>query len=294
MILDVSSVCGKIDTELVTFTHNIITLIKIAVPIVLVILGMLDLGKGVVAGKEDEVKKGQSTFIKRLAAGAIVFFMVTIAQLVVSIADKESDGDIWTCANGILNGYSNYVEKMDNIEYYDDETEKQKKAEDRACTSVFAEDQYQKCLSYQSQKVCDSIFQNVCPSESYGENNNKMWVSDTQANQDFIRSMLGSYDCGTSEFSDMYYQQLYSCSMGQTMWGQDTCVKLFYPFCKTKASTNDKMAECCNQAGGIVKYDGNGNPICSGYDDTTQAGKNQGKATRIEPDTDKYNSCMAN
>lgn len=293
MILDVSSVCGKIDAELITFVHNVITLIKIGVPIVLVILGMLDLGKGVVAGKEDEIKKGQSTFLKRLLAGTVVFFMVTISQIVTSIADKDSDGDIWTCANGILNGYSNFVEKMDNIEYYDDETEKQKKNEDRSCISVFAEDQYQKCLSYQSQKVCDSIFQNVCPSENYGENNNKLWES-AKADQIFIQSYLENYDCGDTEFSDMYYQALYSCSMGQTMWGQDTCIKLFYPFCKTKASKDDKMAECCNRAGGIVKYDGSGNPVCSGYEDSTQSGKNQGKTKTVEVNTEVYNSCMAN
>ena len=104
MILDISEICSNFDTELATFIHNIILVIKIAVPIVLVILGMLDLGKGVVAGKEDEIKKGQSTFVKRLVAGAIVFFMISITQLVISIIDKDSDGDIWTCANAIMNG----------------------------------------------------------------------------------------------------------------------------------------------------------------------------------------------
>lgn len=107
MILDVSSICSKIDTELVTFIHNIITLIKIGVPIVLVIFGMIDFGKGVMAGKEDEIKKGQSTFIKRLIAGAIVFLMIAVSQLVTSIIDRESDGEIWSCANGIMNGTLN-------------------------------------------------------------------------------------------------------------------------------------------------------------------------------------------
>ena len=104
MILDISEICSNFDTELATFIHNIILVIKIALPIVLVILGMLDLGKGVIAGKEDEIKKGQSTFVKRLVAGAIVFFMISITQLVISIIDKDSDGDIWTCANAIMNG----------------------------------------------------------------------------------------------------------------------------------------------------------------------------------------------
>lgn len=104
MILDINEICSNFDTDLATFIHNIILVIKIAVPIVLVILGMLDLGKGVVAGKEDEIKKGQSTFVKRLIAGVMVFFMISITQLLTGIIDKDSDGDIWTCANAIMNG----------------------------------------------------------------------------------------------------------------------------------------------------------------------------------------------
>lgn len=119
MILDVSQVCSKLNSDLVTFIHNIVVLIKIAVPIVLVLFGMLDLGKGVIAAKEDEIKKGQSTFIKRLLAGVLVFFMITIVQLVISLIDKDSNGDFWTCANGILNGKVNWDPKTERI--YDEE-----------------------------------------------------------------------------------------------------------------------------------------------------------------------------
>lgn len=111
MILDVSEICSRIDPDLATFVHNIITLIKIAVPVVLVIFGMLDLAKGVIASKEDEIKKGQQTFIKRLIAGVIVFFMVSITQLVISLIDKESNGQFWECANKIMNGQTSQTVK---------------------------------------------------------------------------------------------------------------------------------------------------------------------------------------
>lgn len=287
MILDVNDVCSKLNSDLATFIHNIIVLIKIAVPIVLVVLGMIDLGKGVVAGKEDEIKKGQSTFIKRLIAGVIVFFMVTISQLVTSIIDKDSDGDIWTCANGILNGKANWLENMNNIEYYDDEQEKQQKKEERNCKNMQAQDTYNRCLNYQSQKVCDSIFQNVCISEE----KDRLWKSDTNASEDFILSILEDYECENvdSIYKRMYYQALYSCSMGQTMWGKDTCIKYFYPFCKPKSSTDNKKAKCCNQAGGIIK-----SGECTGYYDVSQAGKNQGKGIQREVNKEIYDKCMAN
>lgn len=102
--MSASEICSTIDPELSTFVHNIILLIKLAIPIILVLFGMLDLGKGVIASKEDEIKKGQNTFIKRLIAAAIVFFMVSVAQLVTNIIDRESSGEFWSCANRIMNG----------------------------------------------------------------------------------------------------------------------------------------------------------------------------------------------
>ena len=104
MILDITSECTKIDPEISTFVHNIIILIKIAVPIALILFGMLDFGKGVIAQKEDEIKKGQNAFIKRLIAAAVVFLMISVTQLVMNIIDKESSGEITNCANLIING----------------------------------------------------------------------------------------------------------------------------------------------------------------------------------------------
>lgn len=104
MILDITSECTKIDPEISTFVHNIIILIKIAVPIALILFGMLDFGKGVMAQKEDEIKKGQNAFIKRLIAAAVVFLMISVTQLVMNIIDRESSGQIWNCANLIING----------------------------------------------------------------------------------------------------------------------------------------------------------------------------------------------
>lgn len=101
--MDATEVCGLLDADLVTFIHNIIVLLKIAVPIVLIVLGMIDFFKSVAAGKEDEIKKGQQVFIKRLISGALVFFVVTIVQLVMGIVSKEDDS-FWNCANQIMNG----------------------------------------------------------------------------------------------------------------------------------------------------------------------------------------------
>lgn len=83
--------------------HTAITIIKIVIPILLIIFGMLDLGKAVVASKEDEIKKGQQTFIKRVIAAVIVFFVIQIVQLIISFV-SNGDANISNCFNCFVNG----------------------------------------------------------------------------------------------------------------------------------------------------------------------------------------------
>ena len=107
MILDIDNVCGAIDNNLAGLIHTAIVIIKFAIPILLIIFGMLDLGKGVVASKEDEIKSGQHMFIKRLISAVLVFFVVTVVQLLVGMADDKNDtdeSDAWKCANMLMNG----------------------------------------------------------------------------------------------------------------------------------------------------------------------------------------------
>ena len=91
-----------IDAKIPNTVHTIIVVIKIAVPVLLVIFGMLDLFKGITAQKEDEIKKGQNLFVKRLISAAIIFFVISIVQLLVSFV--ASDEGIMTCANCFING----------------------------------------------------------------------------------------------------------------------------------------------------------------------------------------------
>ena len=59
-------------------TSILYTIIQIAVPIILVIMGMIDLFKSLSAQKEDDMKKGQKLFVKRLISAVIIFFVLLI------------------------------------------------------------------------------------------------------------------------------------------------------------------------------------------------------------------------
>ena len=101
MILTITKVsCGNITDipkKIPYLTSLVVTIIQIAVPIILVILGMIDLMKGVTAQKEDEIKKGQQIFIKRLIAGIIVFFIIVVVKFLISLIADTKTSDIVDC-----------------------------------------------------------------------------------------------------------------------------------------------------------------------------------------------------
>ena len=79
------------------------TIIQIAVPVILVVMGTLDLFKGISAQKEDEMKKGQQMFIKRLIAAALIFFVFVIVKVIISFVADESSVAIMECAECFIN-----------------------------------------------------------------------------------------------------------------------------------------------------------------------------------------------
>ena len=81
------------------------TVIQVAVPVVLVIMGSLDLFRGISAQKEDEIKKGQQMFIKRLISAALVFFVFVIVKVVISFVAESSN--IMECAQCFIENECN-------------------------------------------------------------------------------------------------------------------------------------------------------------------------------------------
>ena len=73
---------------------GIIPVIQLGVPIVIIVLGSIDLFKAVIASKEDEIKAAQKLLIKRIIYGVVIFFLVTIVTLVFStLANNGGDSN---------------------------------------------------------------------------------------------------------------------------------------------------------------------------------------------------------
>ena len=77
----------------------VINIIWIGVPILLIVLGSIDLGKAVISSKEDEVKKAKKSLLNRFLYAVLVFCVVWIVQIVMGaitkIGIKGSDTSSW-------------------------------------------------------------------------------------------------------------------------------------------------------------------------------------------------------
>ena len=72
--------------------NYVINAIMIGVPILLIIFGMIDLGKAVISSKEDEVKKATKAFGKRFLYAVGVFAVVWLVTFVfTTVATATND-----------------------------------------------------------------------------------------------------------------------------------------------------------------------------------------------------------
>ena len=100
--------CKCVDTTIPADLVKIISLvynaIRIGVPIILIIIGMIDMGKAITQQKEDEIKKAQSLLVKKAITAALVFLMLSIVTLVMGVVSGDDSGSIMGCVNCLLTG----------------------------------------------------------------------------------------------------------------------------------------------------------------------------------------------
>ena len=75
-------VCGfdYVPSKLPAFTSGLFNLIKLLVPIILIVMGMIDFLRAMMSSDEKKMKDSQHRFITRLIAAAIIFLVVAIVQ----------------------------------------------------------------------------------------------------------------------------------------------------------------------------------------------------------------------
>ena len=90
--------------EMWQLVGRILLVFKIVIPLLLIIFGMIDLGKAVIASDEKAIKNATTSIIRRLIAAVVIFFIPAIVgaifSLVKSFSDVENDYNL--CKNCIV------------------------------------------------------------------------------------------------------------------------------------------------------------------------------------------------
>lgn len=74
---------------------------KIVIPLILIILGMVDLGKAVVSSDDKAISKAAKSLLMRVIAAICIFFIPTIVSFVIRLVDTSVDDKNEICARCI-------------------------------------------------------------------------------------------------------------------------------------------------------------------------------------------------
>lgn len=109
--------CGGlvIPSLIVNLIHYAVLAIKVFVPLVLIVFGMMDLAKAVMAQDDKIMKESQKRLISRIIYAVLVFLIVSLVQMVFNFLgkaesgseDKTGQASAMTCVDCLINGSEN-------------------------------------------------------------------------------------------------------------------------------------------------------------------------------------------
>ncbi len=92
MLMNFMDACQGLG-PIVGFVKAIFWIIQIVIPIGLVIMGSIDLGKAVLSSDDKEIKAATGKLVKRAIAAVAVFFLVLIVRLLMNTVASNNAGD---------------------------------------------------------------------------------------------------------------------------------------------------------------------------------------------------------
>ena len=98
-------------SEILQLVGWALTIFKIAIPLIIIALGLVDLGKAAVSAKPEEVKKCATSLLWRLVGGVAIFFVPTVIMAAFGFVSgfsgaKSAVSDWNTCYNCVVSPWS--------------------------------------------------------------------------------------------------------------------------------------------------------------------------------------------
>lgn len=86
-----SGICGEDFLPIWNFIGVLISILRWGIPVILVVLGTVDVGKAVVSGDDKKQKTAYQTFLRRLIAAIVVFFVPAIVGFIMGAVTDPKD-----------------------------------------------------------------------------------------------------------------------------------------------------------------------------------------------------------
>ena len=109
ILLGEFNICGGVSGVL-QLIGTILTILKIAIPLIIIILGVIDLAKAITSSAPEEIKKSATGLLWRFIGAVFIFFLPAIVMTMFRILgpwnnlknDPEVEADYKICYNCIV------------------------------------------------------------------------------------------------------------------------------------------------------------------------------------------------
>ena len=98
--------CSTLMPVIRLIKFGVIPLLQIVIIVALIILLIMDFGKAVMAGKEDEIKSAQKLAIKRVIYAVIVFLVPWLVNVAFGLLDNTGNGEATGQSQSALSCYA--------------------------------------------------------------------------------------------------------------------------------------------------------------------------------------------
>ena len=123
----VMSICSVPEVlEVMRIVNMAILIIKIAVPILLIVIGMVTLMNTIKVGNEDLLAKAKKQLINNCIAAVVIFLIPTLVSVIVRVSDTNNqyraclDADVTMINDAYISRAENLVSKAEEAKTYND------------------------------------------------------------------------------------------------------------------------------------------------------------------------------
>ena len=107
-ITSLSDICNQQATSNILYLVGVVVaVIRIAVPLILIVIGMVDLIKAMTSQDDKQIKSATTLLVKRVVIGVVVFLVPTIVGLLMNVVTAVSDDDYTACTRCVTNVWGN-------------------------------------------------------------------------------------------------------------------------------------------------------------------------------------------